>query len=238
MPAVIQTYPKNWRPGQDTEFRLKSNSLFSQGINPGAPDVFGPLAQVWVGSIPVPKLDRRQWMAASAFFSRLAGIKGYVRMFDPKRPRPGRDMPLSLDVPWSDDTFFGDGTGWGGSTMPPFVSLDESADAGDDSVVLAGLPPSVDSCLWAGDVMEFRPNGIHAPHGMFHEVAYDAPTNVAGKTRAYLNPPLRKGLALGDMAVLQWATSVFRAIDDDQGIINHMAGGTGTTGFALIEVLP
>lgn len=241
MPAIIQAFPKEWRPGPDSTFRLKANSLVDAGgINPGAPNIYGPLAQVWTCSIPVPLMNRRQWQGMSAFFSRLAGMSGFVRMFDPKRVRPGQDISAKRTTePFDDGEYFSDGSGFGsGFAMPPFCEVYEAASAGDDSVILAGLPESKDAALWAGDLIEFRPDGIPASHGFLHEVYGDAPTDANGRTRVYLNPPLRRGLGAGDMAVLHWPTSVFRAIDDDQGILAHAMGGVASAGFALIELMP
>lgn len=245
MARPIMTWPQRWCADVETEFRLRSNSFLSNGFTPGAPDIYGPHAQVWTASIPIAvQKDRRQWMAIEAFFSRAGGIAGRIRMFDPKRPRPGRDIKRAeqraadLGQPWSDGQMWSDGTGWSESDLPPYCVVDEAAAAGADSIVLSGLPVSEAPCLWAGDLMEVRPNGQPADFGHLYEAAFDAPTDAAGKTRVYINPGLRAGVGAGDQVVLRFPTSVFRLVDDDQGRLGHMLGGAARSGFALLELVP
>lgn len=225
--------------GIETDFHLQSNSLTSRGLNPGAPSVYGPLAQIFVASITVPKLERRDWQKVSAFFSKVAGQSGLIRMADPKRIRPGVDMrQLAASEPWGDGTFFDDGTGWGESITPPFASVYEPEEFGADSFVISGLPASVDPCLWAGDLVEIRPNGIPTEHGHLYEIANDAPTDASGRTRVNISPILRKGIAAGDMVVLHEPMTVFRLVDDNQGALSHLGGGLASVGFSLMEQIP
>lgn len=243
MTRPVLTYPKEWCAEVETEFRLRSNSLFSAGMSPGAPDIYGPNAQVWTASIPIAPTRRRDWMRIEAFFSRAGGIAGRIRMFDPKRIRPGRDIPpegerTTTGNPWSDDTYFDDGTGWDDNILPPYCSLYEPASGLADSFVLSGLPASMAPCLWAGDLIEIRPNGVPADFGHLYEVAFDAPTNSDGLTRVSINPGLRSGIAGGDMAVLRYPMSIFRLIDDDQGRLAFGHGGIARSGFSLLELLP
>lgn len=239
MTFPVRVWDKRWRPGNETEFRLRSNSFSSAGFNPGAPDVYGPQAQVWTASIPIPHLNKRETLQVQAFFSQLGGIAGLLRMFDPKRIRPGRLMGVSpTPETWGDGTAWLDGTGWSASwDTPPTVPVHEAAASGATSVVISGLPASMAGVLWAGDLIEFRPGGIAAQFGMLHEVAFDAQSDANGRSRVYLNPPLRAGIAAGDVAVLNFASTVFRCVNDDQGVISQYGGGAAGTGFSLIEVI-
>ncbi len=236
----IMAWPPAWCGDVESGgFFLQSNSLVSSGINPGAAAIYGPRAQVFTLDMSVRPLKRREWQKIDAFFARLGGVSGKVRINDPKRPRPGRDQALALTMePWSDGTFFDDGTGWMDGFLPPYVTVYEAAPAGSPSVVVTGLPASTSACLWAGDLIEYRPNGEAAAYGMAHLIANDAPTDASGRTRLELAPSLRKGVAAGDMVVLQRPTSVFRLVRDDMGVLSHMGGGDARVGFSLLEVLP
>lgn len=245
--TTIQTWNRAWCADIDTSFVLASYSLFSQGINRGAPDVYGPQAQVWQCSIAVATDERRTatggWQKIGSFFTRSAGQKGLIRMFDPKRIRPGRDIrgpterAALANTPFSDGTLFTDGTGFEDTTLPPYCTVYEAADAGADSIIVTGLPVSTDACLWAGDRCEHLPNGSPREYSLYYEIGFDAPTDSLGRTRLAISPTLRIGVAAGDQIRLDHASGVFRLTSEDQGGIEHSGGGMGRTAFQMIEVL-
>ena len=104
--------------------------------------------------------------------------------------------------PWSDDTFFDDGTGWRSGPLPSTVDLYEGAAARATSVVIEGLPANTARCLRRGDLFEIRRNGVADYTPSLHRVIRDCPTDATGKTRVDFVPPLRKGVAAHDMIVL------------------------------------
>lgn len=243
--VAIQNWGQEWAFDAVSKFYLRSNSVFSGGLNAGAANVYGPQAQVWMAPLtaaaPNGTDKRRVQQRQSAFIHSLGGIAGLVRVFDPDRPRPGRDITAAEGASerWSDGTLWLDGEGWAtDSELPPFVTIEEAAVAGARSILVSGLPASQASCIWADDRMEVRPNGIFAEHGHYYGASNDAPSDADGWTRINIDPGLRAGIARGDMLVLHYPTSVFRMIDDDQGVGSRGLGGLVGRSFSLMEVLP
>lgn len=239
---AIQTWNRNWAAGVETSFWLASYSLFAQGVNRGAPDVYGPQAQVWQCSISVGEMKRRTddggWQKIGSFFTRAAGQSGKIRMFDPKRIRPGRDIERQAGgAAFDDGTYFTDGTGFSDTDLPGYCTVYEAAPALADSIVVTGLPPSLSPCFWAGDRFEHLPNGAPRDYSLYYEIAFDAPTDSAGRTRIYISPGLRLAVAAGDQIKLSYPTALMRLTSEDQGIIEHSGGGIGRTAFQMIEIL-
>lgn len=113
--------------------------------------------------------------------------------------------------------------------------LEEAARAGDTSIVVRGLPASTSAIIRMGDLLEARPSGIPTTYGNLYECVNNTSTNVDGKTRIYIEPGLRRDLALGDMIVLRDPTTVFRLAKDDAGIVSRSLPSVGRMGLSLVE---
>lgn len=236
--TVLQ-WPEEFCANVDTRFYLRSNSLSSLQQATGTRSVHGPLAQTWMAEMTVTRRERRDWLRIGAFFSRAGGISGLIRVGDPKRPHPLRNLQAARStVPWDDEDAWLDGSYWTDTPLPPYALVDEAEERGATSFVVSGLPESLTNALYAGDLMEIRPDATAVSHGHLYEVYSDATTDGDGKVRVEINPPLRAAITYGDQVVLRKPTSVFRLVDDDQGILNHRGAGTADVGFALAEVLP
>ena len=239
MTAVIYTLlPADLRAA-GCKFWLRSTGLNAASPFTGGRSVYGPISQAWQCQISSVPMERPNWQRFAAFFSRAAGMSGLIRVGDPMRVRPLHDTLIKpVSGTFSDGTTFDDDTGWVEGYLPPSLIVDEPASRDATSIVLSGLPASLAPALHAGDLVELRPNAVPADFGMLYEVANDAPTDASGKTRININPSLRAGVAAGDQAVLRNATSVFRAIDDDQGTVERMLPALGAVGYSLVEELP
>jgi hypothetical protein len=238
MPTIYE-WPFDFAADLESHFWLRPSSLSSDQPATGSRSVYGPLVQRWMADIPVTRRDRRDWLRMSSFISRLAGVRGLVRIGDPKRPHCWVNLQAAKSqVAWKDGTFWNDGGAWEELPIPAYVTAQENVAAKADNVLVGGFPASVSPVLVIGDLFEVRPGGAPASHGHLYEVSVDAASDSSGEARLYFCPPLRAGLAAGDQIVLARPKSVFGLVDDNQGQINHMAGGVANLGMSLMEYLP
>jgi hypothetical protein len=240
MQPTIWEWPQALRGTTESQFYLAPSSLSSVSPYTGQQTAYGPQVQRWMANLTFPALRPEQWRPLTAFMSRLRGITGMVRMVDYHRMKPAIEQfggPAAQQL-WADGRPWSDGSLWSAGVLPPYVVAGEAAPEGADSLVLRDLPAGLAGCLQMGDLVEVRPNGIPAVHGFLHEVVADSSTDASGRTRIYVEPGLRAGVAAGDMVVLHYPTSVFTLSTDDQGIVNRGLTSRGTLGLALHEVMP
>lgn len=237
MPSIIQ-FPTDW-------YRFSSGSFFLSTINfksvspwTGRQSISGPNSQLWQAEVTFSIQTRDQWMPLEGMLAQLAGQSGLLRFGDFAKRIPQRDMESDTQSEaWSDSTFFSDGSGWVSGLLPPFIWASEIAARGATSIVVSGLPVSEPRVLRRGDNFEHRPNGIPDATPRFHMVTRDAPTDANGKTRLEFLPPLRGGVAAGDMIVLTDPMSVFRLADDNQGVVTRTPPHFGDVGIKLVEAI-
>lgn len=238
--TTIWEWPKEWRGTTESKFRLMPASLHSVSPYTGVGSIYGPQVQKFRAELTFPRMKAPQHRRVQAFVTRLRGMSGFIRIVDYHRMKPAYDQFVASPTQesWSDGTTFTDGTGWVSGYLPPFVTVDESAEEGADSIVIRGMPASLTGALGMGDLFEVRPGGIHADHGHLYEIVRDANVNASGKTRIYFEAGLRKKVAAGDMVVLRYPTSVFRLATDGEGDVTRGLTSVGQMGFSLDEVLP
>ncbi len=58
-----------------------------------------------------------------------------------------------------------------------------------------------------------------------------------GRVGIEISPRLRTGIAVGDVASLRYASTVFRFVDDTQAEIQMSTDVMGSFGFSLVEAL-
>lgn len=236
---TIFTLPPEDLRAATVRFWLRPISISSAQPWTGRRSVYGPTAQVWVAEISTTAMAEEQAERLGAFFARLGGIAGLVRLSNPVRRAPIRNGRNSgMTTGFSDGTAFDDGTGWTDGLVPAAAAIRDAAYAEDTSLVLTGLPANAVPCLLPGDLFEIRPNGIAAEHGHLYKAVANAPTDAVGETRVEVTPPLRKAVAAGDQVLFREPTSVFRAMDDEQGVVNWERGMIGRAGYTLVEELP
>lgn len=236
---TVYAWPDDWYKAISSTFYLQSRSQSSNKPWLGGKSVYGPHAQLWVCKMTVSEQEWDQrGQAMSAFFSRLDGQAGLMRIGHVARLMPQRDRVVATtSAAWSDGTFFTDGTGWETGPLPPTCYLTTAATRGDNYLVIGGLPASTTRCLRRGDLLEIRPNGSAGETPHLYEVQFDSPTDSSGYTGIEIRPRLRANVAAGDMVVLRNATSVFRVVDDDQGAVEITAPMRANFGFTLIEAI-
>ncbi len=231
-------WPRAWWGVVTAEFYLMPKSQRSSSPWTMRQNVYGPHVQYWQASLAFPAMSDAALASREAVVENLGGTSGLLRMGHPFRTTPlFNDDVTQTIVPWSDWTFFDDGSGWAGGTLPPVIHVTEVADRGARSVVVGGLPASTTRALRRGDLVEFRANGIADSSPRLHRVIRDASTNSSGEVRIQINPPLRKALAAGDTVVLDYPMTTFRLIADDQGYASRDAAWNGTFKLDLIEAL-
>lgn len=241
----ILTWPEDWASVEQVAFYLKSNSLTSQQFLTGTRSVYGPLAQRWVcDAASTPSNDERLIRRMRSFISQAAGISGLVRRGDPSRRLPYRNTPAFLEqmptpqARWSDGTTWQDGTLWADNVIPSSAVVGESTERGASTLLIQGLPALLQPALFAGDLLETRPDGDPASHGHLYELWKDANTDASGMTRVFIVPGLRAGVRYGDQVVFENAMTVFRMFDDEQGRMQLEAPMISRVGVQLVEVLP
>ena len=235
----IHAWPRAWHGlFENGRFHLTSGSQVSSNPWAGRQNVYGPHRQLWRCELKMVPLQDADWMSVSAFFSEAGGQAGFIRIADPRRLKPQYNRVATLtQQPWSDDTYFSDGTGWVEGGVPATFHVAEFAARGATHLVVGGLPASVPRLLRRGDLIEIRRGGIadHVPS--LHEIVRDAPTDANGRTGLSIRPGLRKAVMPGDQIVSDHPTGVFRCIDDDQGIVDVTPPSIGRTGFTLVEAI-
>lgn len=235
---MIIQFPVDWYSFSSGSFFLSTINFKSVSPWTGRQSISGPNSQLWQAEVTFSMQARQQWAAIEGMLAQLAGQAGLLRFGDFGKRRPLRDLEAAgVSSPWSDSTFFSDGTGWVDDLLPPFIYATEIAARGATSIVVGGLPESEARVLRRGDNFEHRPNGIPDATPRFHIVTRDAPTDADGKTRVEFLPPLRGGVAAGDMIVLTDPMSVFRLADDNQGVVTRTSPDFGDLGFKLIEAI-
>lgn len=232
----IESWPSEIASGttsfQLVPFNLFSTATFDNEINPG-----GTVDQRFVAKMTFPPKTTLVWREASGIISRLRGIYGRVRMYDPLRRIPAYNIRvMSEQHGFSDGTNWSDDTGWLEGFLPPLVSIVDPAKRGDRSIVVQGYPASEDKVHSPGDLFEIRPNGVAASHGHCYEVVRYSNSDADGKTRIEFEPGLRANVASGDQVVLRDPTTVFRLASDQEGEITRSIAHYGEFGLSLIEI--
>jgi len=233
----VYDWPLEWYKFTETSFNLQSNTIQSQSTF--TPRINSALTfQNWQADFVLrPEVGPSKWQKYGAFFSRIKGPSNIFRIGDPLRcvPLHNRNIMRGIGEPWSDDTYFTDGTGWSESGLvPPTASLLEGANRGDLFIKIKGLTPNLTPALHPGDLLELRVNGIPSVTSNLYEVVVAGPTNGNGETGVEIAPGLRQSFAPNDMVVLWHPRGSFRLVDNGQGMINRRAN-VGTIGFSGIE---
>lgn len=234
----IYEYPREWYRFTGLSFQLRSSSQVSARPWAGGNSIYGPHVQIWMPKLTATMQEQSVWPQIDAFFSRLGGQAGLLRIGDASRlqPRFNREL-IASSAAWSDGSTFTDGTGFLSGLLPPTCFLQAAASRGDKNVIIGGLPVSTSRALSRGDLFEVRPNGIASATPNLYQVMVDGATNSSGNAGVEIRPPLRQGLAAGDMVVLSYPTSVFHLIDDQQAEMQISVPTNADFGFSLIEAI-
>src|SRR5258708_2588265 len=234
----IYQYPVEWYQFTKVSFQLRSASQTSPRPWAGGNSIYGPHVQMWMPKLTVSTQDVDTWPAMDAFFSRLGGQAGLIRIGDVSRldTQYNRSLAASASY-WTDGTSFTYGSGFLSGLLPPVCYVVASASRGDKYIIMGGLPASIPRALRRGDLFELRPNGIPSATPNLYQIMVDAATNTSGMAGVEIRPPLRMGFAVGDVVILKNPTSVFHLIDDSQAEMSITAPMLADFGFSLIEAI-
>lgn len=238
MTTPVYEFPQAWYQFAKVTYRITSRSQVSNRTWLGGKSVYGPHAQMFVADFTMATQQDPIRQQIAAFFSRLDGQAGLLRIADPSRLRPWHDRNIDAALEtWSDGSTWSDGTLWNAGYLPPDLYLIAPANKGDNFIQVGGLPASLAGALTRGDLIQLKPNGIPGSCPNNYEIMVGGPSNAAGQIGIEVRPRLRMGFAAGDQASLRYASTVFRLIDDDQGAVEVTPPVLGNLGFSLIEAL-
>jgi hypothetical protein len=238
MPTIYE-WPHGWYGFISSTFRLQARSQVTPRTWIGGKSVYGPHAQLWVAQVALP---RQRWnengQAIAAFFSRLDGQAGLLRIghYQRLKPQLNRAIAAGSDT-WNDGTFFNDGTGFASGNVPDLCTIAADATRGADTVSITGLQASASRVLRRGDLFEIQPGGVASDSPNLYEVQADAATDSGGSTTVEIRPRLRQDIASGDGVLFSYPTSVFRCVDDDQGVAETDHPNLASIGFSLVEAI-
>lgn len=238
MTAVVYEFPREWYAFSKVSYRPVSRSQTAARPWIGGKSVYGPHAQFWAGEFVMTQQEDPELQKIAAFFARLDGQAGLLRISDVSRLKPWHDRNLAAGAEaFSDSTLFTDGTGFEDGHLPPDLYVVEAARRGDNFVVLGGLPASTAACFIGGDRFQIKPNGIAGSIPHLYEMMVGGASDADGRIGVEIRPRLRTDIAAGDQVSLRYPSTVFRLIDDNQGAMEITPGMVGNIGFSLIEAL-
>jgi hypothetical protein len=236
----VYDWPRDWYQYIVTQkFNLRSlNQAAGVGWG-GAGQAISSLAtQLWLSDVTMAPMQDPILQDMDAFFARLRGRSGVMRIGNALRPAPWHDRSLVAGTSlWDDGSTFTDGSGFTSGLLPPEVYVQTAAAQGASYIVLGGFPVSLSRALHRGDLLQIKPNGIPGTVPHLYKTMWTADSNSSGQIGVAIEPRLRVGIAAGDVVGLRYATTLFRLADDTQGEIEITGGGMGNFGFSLVEAL-
>src|SRR6185437_3793095 len=151
--TAIYEYPIEWYKFTKQTFPLRSRSQVSARPWAGGNSVYGPHVQLWMPSFSAIVTEKYLWQKVSAFFSRLGGQAGLIRISHGLRLRPQYNRENSAgSETWSDGSHFTDGTGFVSGLLPSTAFVLTAASRGDTTIQIGGLPPFITNALRRGDL--------------------------------------------------------------------------------------
>lgn len=234
--TVEFTWPTTVRPSS-CKFTITTQSIVSNSPLRKSRRVFGTIVDQWTVELTFERLPPEVWMPLSGLLSTLDGPAGILRMWEPARYLPygmaaGLNMEtapaLGIGAPFSDGTYFTDGTGW--LDVSSYAAVRDAQPIGSKFVTLTGLVASQATSLIAGDLMEIQ--------GYLYQVARTVASDAAGETLCEIRPRLRTALLPGDPVKFDFPSSPFQLTSDDQTGADMSAPMFGSLGLKLFEVLP
>lgn len=249
--ANIQWWPRHMLRSVSSTFALGTLNGQVQPIFKARSTVFAdPFERRWFCTFQSPTLGEDEsgevgsekfkpsFREAQGRIRKMMGSIAAVRVFDQyaKEPQYNRVHAGTLSN-WSGGNTWADGSQWVSGFLPPFITVDEDAEAGAGSIVVRGLPASIARVFRIDDRFEIEPNGERVNYCHYYGIDDDCRSTAAGKTRLYFSPGLTAPVLAGDRVRLKYPTCVMVAVDDKQGEVQRGLF-TGSFGVTLVGVLP
>lgn len=197
----------------------------------------GPIVEVWEAKFTYRDLiGSAKWGPIRGFLGRLRGSAGIVRIHDPARFLPrgvaaGINMTTRLEnlptAPFSDGTWFSDGTGWTDAATAGTIAATAPVKA--EWIKVGGLVPSQTLSIGASDLLEIG--------GRLYEALIDAPSDAAGCALIQIGPRLRAPALPGDRVEFAYPSSPFQLVDKRPTMEVRGGGARTDFGLDLVEYL-
>lgn len=219
---MTYTWPHDadWVP-MGSSFNLMTRAKLSTSPYTGASKA-ATLAQLWVADLSFNKKSEGFVREMQGFLNMLEGPANPVRLFDWWRELP---LLVESDQPFSDGTFFSDGTGWVDGYD---LKLIAAVAKGDNRFTVQGFPASTE-VLRRGDLLGMQ--------GYLYETRYGVTSNADGEALITVQPGARVAGAIGD-PVTTWRPTVPMRLATEEAIIYRMLNaGEGFT-LRFVEDIP
>lgn len=235
----VYEWPVDWYRASQSMFYLASRSQVAERPWIGGRSVYGPHAQFWVCKMTIEtQVWDQRGQAMSAFFSRLDGQAGLLRISDQKRLQPQWNRVTDPDLQaFSDGTFFSDGSGFQNGLIANTGRIAAAAKAGASTVVLGGLLASRTRMVRRGDLFQIKPGGTATEQPHLYEIQGDGNSSAAGTAGVEIRPRLRTDVGNNTPVSFSYPSTVFRLLDDEQGQVQVEGYLKASLGFTLIEAI-
>jgi hypothetical protein len=191
----------------------------------------GPIVEVWEARLTYRDLiGAENWGPIRGFLGRVRGAGGLIRIHDQARALPrgtaaGVASSTKLETitaqPWSDGSYFSDGTGWTDAATAGVIAT--AAPAKSEWILISGLVPSMPLSIGAADLMEIG--------GRLYESLIDVPSDPSGRALVQIGPRLRAPVLPGDRVEFAYATTPMQFVDKRP--VMEVRGGGNRTDFGL-----
>lgn len=249
----MQWWPRHMLRAVSSSFTLGSLNGQVQPIFSARPRAFSdPLERRWFCTFQSPPMGEKEttfaddndakkyqpsFREAQGRIRKMRGQIGTIRVFDQFAKEPQYNQYHGgTESKFSDGSTFSDGSKWIGGFLPPFITVDEAATTDAMSIVVRGLPVSIDEVFRIDDRFEIEPNGIRTTYTHYYGVDDVCRSDASGKTRINFSPGLSSAVNPGDAIRLKYPTAVMAAVDDKQGELQRGLV-TGSFGITLVGVL-
>ncbi len=227
-----------------SQFRVETKSLYSSSPFRPAVQATGPVVKYWMADVTFPIANDSKWPEMMAMMARLSGRSNILRIPDFARPLPfgvaagKHKFSVPAGAPFSDSTYFSDGTGWDDKSSTGFLAA--NSEAGQDTVLISGLVANQTKSIEFSDLMEID--------GYLYSSLVRASSNAAGQARVVIDPPLRTNVYSGSPVLFEYPTSPFQIAGEAENTSPGLGIGTSRNGvpipymkpasFKLIELIP
>lgn len=226
--ADIVSWPLNTLYPTEISLELMWNTRGGgAGLN-GIEQIVSPLSALWSMSITL-NVGTEEWLRGyRALKAEMKGRFGWIRfpLFDPHRVRRAdAGWDDSAPIPFSDGTFFSDGSGFASPDITTTVAV--AGEIGDEEVAFV-VDPTLNDALGTGHYLSIN--------DYLHLVV--RPLEKAGDNRIYkIAPPLRADIASADEVKIGRPTMLCRLADDKSGSVSLKYGRFGEPHLDFVEVL-
>lgn len=218
MPDVYE-YPIEWYSFTSLRFQLRSMSQVSSRPWAGGNSIYGPHAQIWMPKFTAGVENLDNWPAMDAFFSRLGGQAGLIRIGDASRLQPQYNIAQTAAS-----------EAWAGATTTTLQS-----DTGVDILSDTGVPMLTEDGSGDGTLFTDGTGFVSGllPPTAFITTAVDRGENsiIIGGLPVSITSALRRGdlLELRPNGIPSLCPNLYQVMVD---------GSTNTAGETGVEIRP